>query len=54
MDLPLAYHLYKLFLLFKVLEKLTLTVCHGYNALPFCAKDFVVLFYHVCCVFKFL
>ena len=44
MDLTLAYHLAKLFFLFKALEKLALIICHRYDALPFCAKDFLVLF----------
>ena len=54
MDLPLAYSLDKLFLLFKALEKLALMTCHRYDSLPFCAKDFLVLFYYVCCVIRFL
>ena len=54
MDLPSAYHFDKPSLLFKALEKLALIICHGYDILPFCAKDFVVLFYYGCCVFRFL
>ena len=54
MDLQLAYHLYKPFLLLEVLENFVFMIGYRYDALLFCAKDFLVLFYYACCVFEFL
>ena len=44
MDLPLAYHQYKLFLLFEALKKLSLIIYHGYYSLPFPSSYCFIMF----------
>ena len=54
MDLLFAYHLDKLFLLFKPSETLALIIRQRYDTFPFCAKNFLVLFYYISSLFGFL
>ena len=44
MDLPLAYHQYKLFLLFEALKKFSLIIYHGYYSLPFPSSYCFIMF----------
>ena len=54
MDLLFAYHLDKLFLLFKPSETLALIIRQRYDTFPFCEKNFFVLFYYISSLFGFL
>ena len=47
MDLQLPYHLYKLFLLFEAFQSFALIIRHRYDTFPFCAKNFLALFYYI-------
>ena len=44
----------KLFLFSKPTKNFPLIVSYGYNALPFCAEDFLVFFYDGSTIFRFL
>ena len=54
MDLQFAYHLSKLFLLFEAFESFALIIHHRYHTFSFCARNFLVLLYHISSLFVFL
>ena len=53
-DLQFFYHLYKLFLLLEAFENLPLMKRNRYDALPFYAKNLLILFYYISNIFGFL
>ena len=48
-----AYQPHKLFLLSKPIKHFSLIISYGYDALPFCLDNVLVLFYDDCCILGF-
>ena len=53
-NLQLSYHLYELLFFFEAFKNLPLVKCNCNDALPFCLKNFLILFYDISSIFRLL